>query len=82
VLASRTNDPLIDGMPASSNALSIPKSNPWKNARQLGSTRSGFTRYWSYNSAKNEVCAVFKKEYLSIEISDVVTGIMHQKYNI
>ena len=39
-------------IPISSRALPIPKSNPWKKARQLGSTLSGFSRYLSNNLKK------------------------------
>ena len=79
--STKTGEPLKSPMPTSSRALSIPKSNPWKKARQLGSTLSGFARYLSYNSAKKDVCAVFKKEYLSINANSINNKKLVQKYN-
>jgi len=66
-------------------ADSVPKSNPWKKARQLGSTLSGLIKYLSYNAEKNEVCAAFKKEYLSMKkylcVFNVLPTNFYQKYN-
>jgi hypothetical protein len=57
------------------------KSKPWKTS-QLGSTLSGLSKYWSYNCAKNSVCAAFRNENLSIILVNILlVKIVLQKYN-